>query len=489
MSRARRTFPLPFVLALALALSLLGCGDDVERGQLLLAIETDMAVPKDIDKVIVDVSTPQGVAHFERMLDGTDNFTLPGTLGIVVGTAPDVEFTVTVIGALGDQPRVMRQVLTALPPKGVRVLRVALQWLCANQGSSNEWVGSDGDGGVKSTCEGKTCVMGVCQPLGFTSPNGLTELGASDYAIDKTRTCFDALSCFAAPHEEKLTFSGGSCFFEQPPGIDLSRSNFNVAVKVPAGSGDGFCGTDGCVIPLDYDPLGTGAGWWQERLRVYVPVAICDQLKALTVVWSVTCSPKRGVVPVCQNGMAPTDVPDGDSDAGVIADASVDARADAADSAFDARADGDARAPDATDARVIVDVLDAGPDRSTAADAPADASAPPPADVGPADSGIDQTEANVTPDVSVDAADERAREAAPPDAGAPAPDVADVTAEPPSPPVDAYDAGLAVPEAEVPLDASAVDGGSDAAPEAGPADGGADDSGDDSGEEAAAPLF
>jgi len=453
-----------------LALSLLmagGCSSDTERGQLLLAIETDMAVPKDLDKVVVEVITSAGTKREERLLDGTKNATLPGTFAIVAGSAPDVGITIRVAGYQKGHARVLREVQTALPADGVRVVRVALQWLCANDG-----VTEDADGGATSSCPARqTCVAGECVGIPFTNPSTLPALEESRYAPNVNTTCFDPVACFAGTHEEKP--SGSSCTFPQPEGVDVASGNvsFNVAVKVPAGSQDGFCANGSCLIPLDFDPTGT-FGWYAALNRIRLPRNICDQ--ALSVVWSRGCASKSSSSVACQGGGAPPETDGGTNDVDAAPAVSVDAEAGAPDVSV---------MPDVTvvpdvvvvpDARVS-DALDATPDRSI--DAPDDRAAPIDAGRDASDGGVDA--APDVPDVADGGVDAPGEATVVGDGGDAAADANDGSV---APDVDAADGGAPLPELDAAPDvallleaAPDLDGGVDAdapadAPDAGTVD-------------------
>ena len=126
-------------------------------GQVMLAVQTDLSLPKDVDKVRIEVAS-NGKVHFQRDYEvGPEGLRIPATLGIIAGKDPSVPVTVRVIARKSGELRVLREAITTIPTDRVATLRVPITWLC------DEMVVDDGNGGAKSACaEGETCVSGSC---------------------------------------------------------------------------------------------------------------------------------------------------------------------------------------------------------------------------------------------------------------------------------------------------------------------------------------
>ncbi len=61
-------------------------GDTIERGQIMLSLQTDLALPKDVSRLRIQVLRGDGAVRFDTTYnvgDGADDSKIPATLGIV----------------------------------------------------------------------------------------------------------------------------------------------------------------------------------------------------------------------------------------------------------------------------------------------------------------------------------------------------------------------------------------------------------------------
>ncbi len=314
--RSRRSSLVALGLApLALAVLAAGCsGSTTTQGEIVVAIQTDLSLPKDLASVRIQIST-LGVVRFDNTYPvGPDpSMRIPATIGLLPGENPDAPIRIRVVGFKKEyQPRILREVITTVPPSRVVALRMPLQWL--SDGSAHTDPLSSGDpNAFMSTCEdGFTNIGGDCVDSHVDSSSlpayvpGDVFGGGDDTGAGGA--CFDTQSCFQGRAAgEPTTSADGSCVLPAPGG---DPAQVNVAVELPAG-GDGICadasGGGPCFVPLDrVDPAGGGLGWYtgtEATPTIHLPKALCAKLKSAGfaghVVTSVRCPSKTPKSPTC----------------------------------------------------------------------------------------------------------------------------------------------------------------------------------------------
>jgi hypothetical protein len=292
------------VLGFLLVGVLAGCAPAAKpRGQLMIAVATDMSIPKNMDQVVVEVLDEQGNKQtFDYPVKPTDlGKPMPGTLAIVPPNAGGQTVRVRLIAELDMSPapptvRVVREAVVKVPTDRTALLPMPLHWLCDGHYKEND------DGTYQSDCadDTQTCVAGQCvdaviatETLKDYEPQlvfgGGDDQGNGGHCID-IPTCFGA-SAAAVPD--------GDCTLPLADSVDMS--SFNVALELAAGS-DGECtmaAVSRCFLPLDSDPV---EGWWIDGGRVHLPPAACDVIahgKALGVATTGMCPTKDPSVPIC----------------------------------------------------------------------------------------------------------------------------------------------------------------------------------------------
>jgi DNA-binding beta-propeller fold protein YncE len=274
------------------------CADDPgHKGELMIVIQTDMALPKDVDRARIEVIAYGDHLHDEmyERLGSEESLKLPGTLGVLVGEDPQTPVTMRITAWQGANPRVLREAVSTVPENRLAQLRMPVQWLC--DGTAVD--AGDGSGDVVSTCgAGKTCVAGSCVSTEVDSSE-LPDYDEEDVfgggSGDGDGSCFDTAQCMrGATLLERI--EGAACVFTLIPG------ELSISLQT---EGDGICGPAGCFIPLD---AGSESGWTDNGDGTATfPQAVCDKLAAdppqivgvAAVLTAEGCPQKDETLPTC----------------------------------------------------------------------------------------------------------------------------------------------------------------------------------------------
>ncbi|MFO0676072.1 MAG: hypothetical protein U0169_06035 [Polyangiaceae bacterium] len=259
----------PAVPALAFV-GLVGACSSSERGELIVVVTSDMALPKDLENIRIDFEpAPQGNATAVDMdVRGTPPLRLPATVAIVAGSGEETPVTITLAAAKDGRPKVLRTVRTAVPKGSVRMVRMPLEFLCRDSAKA------EGSGAVSTCPDGKTCVHGECvapdvpvASLPLYDETAVFGGGTADGRV--AGRCFDTLTEFA--DAEPLTVDPATCSFE-----DTSTFPLNVALRLGPGS-TGICDGVHCYVPL---AEGDG-GFRRDGTKVVLAKAFCRELATL----------------------------------------------------------------------------------------------------------------------------------------------------------------------------------------------------------------
>ena len=294
-------------LFFSLGLGLVACSSSEKpRGQLMVAVATDMSVPKNLDQVEVLVSLPDGTQQRldYPILPSSPNPVgkpMPGTLALIPPNAGGQIVRVRLIAqqdsASGDPlSRVVREAIVKVPTDRVALLPMPLHWLC------DGLLKKDKDGTYIPACDDpdQTCLAGKC----VDAHVAVESLATYDPALvfgggdeqGNGGTCIDVQACFA---KAKLTMPADDCTLPVSSAID--QGTYNVAIELSADS-DGEC-TEGkdsrCFLPLDHQ---ADEGWQVSGGRVQLPPAVCERIadgKALGVAVTTACPSKDPSQPIC----------------------------------------------------------------------------------------------------------------------------------------------------------------------------------------------
>lgn len=289
MRRVRFAPLAPFALAAvaSLAGSVGGCQAKT-TGQLILVVQTDLSLPKDIDTIRIEVLTagvPKFKNDYTRLGTADGKIHLPGTLGLIAPEKPDDAVQVIVSARFGGKDgeiRIVREVVTTVPAERAATLDVPIDFLCEGKGKLQ-------GGEAASDCPGgQTCIAGNCAK-NQVDPETLPTYVEKDVYGDGG--CFDGSSCWTAPQVAML--DKASCT------IPFAK-DINVALQT---EGEGICGPVGCFVTLD---AGSVEGWKAsaDETKIQLPQGVCDQIgtrivNVVTTPLAGTCSQKSTRLPTC----------------------------------------------------------------------------------------------------------------------------------------------------------------------------------------------
>jgi hypothetical protein len=293
-------------LAVPVAVVVACGGNTVTKGELVVSIQTDMSLPKDIDTIGVQVSAG-GVLQFGNDYPvGAGQVLIPATLGVLQGNDPAQSVKIRVTARKNNKLLVLRDVTTTVPSGRIATLRVPVQWLCQGQavdGTSSSGDLGEQDGAATSNCatSNQTCIAGTCQPAELDSAKlptyDPTQIFGGASAPGTGGTCLDTLGCFSQGNGVAVQTS--DCSIAKPTG----GQGINVALMQGAG-GSGICGSQACMLPLDAN-ADDGTGWTdQGNGRIGLPTAVCTKLAANPpqisgVAVTTACATKTQAVPTC----------------------------------------------------------------------------------------------------------------------------------------------------------------------------------------------
>jgi hypothetical protein len=322
-----------FVLGAAFACS----AETTPRGQLMLALQSDMSLPKDVSRIRIQV-LQAGAFKFDQTypVGGPTDAKIPATLGIVDDdTGEPVE--VRVLGFRGDEVRTLNKTITTVPGDRVALLRMPIQWLC--EGMARD-IGGDT---FESTCpaaedgQEMACVAGTCQPVAkdsgeFPDFEPAAVFGGGD-GRSGNGSCFTTESCFDDGFD--VTPDMGSCTVEIMAG---ENEPLNFGLRTAQTTGDGICSGQNCYVPLDNndefgwrDPQAAQAGQSGREpggdpgpmvLRnIELPGGVCSRIadgRAVGLRASKSCATKTSDVPPCGPWSSVGGSVGGDADGGAM---------------------------------------------------------------------------------------------------------------------------------------------------------------------------
>ena len=281
----------------ALGLGLLGTAaacSGKKNTEVVVAIATDVRIPKDLNAVTIRVLSRGAVQYQESHEVGPTGLHLPGTIGLVPQDDGDLQpIEVQIVGQYGSNPdvrlreeRVLRKTRLTFAKNRVGFVRIPLKFGC--------W-------GEPDCGEGKTCIAGACQTMPVLEGVNLLEykpelaFGAGG-GNGKTGVCWNADDCLRAAVDAPVT--SDPCVFAP---VDTSKP---VSVAIATGpAGLGWCSGGECRVPLDLDEL---EGWtWADANKTQIRLAqgLCTKVLAskgvLRVQATTACATKTPELPIC----------------------------------------------------------------------------------------------------------------------------------------------------------------------------------------------
>jgi alpha-tubulin suppressor-like RCC1 family protein len=260
---------------------------NADSGGLAIVLESDMSIPKDIDRVTLQVTQQgQSLLHVDRNV-GAAALPIPSTFE-VKSTGNAAPVSIQAVAYKSGQARVERDAVTPIPDDHVGELQLALNYLCVGTAQT------EADGGVGSTCpDGQTCAQGACVTATVPASSLPTYApGASDTGPDSSVSgCFDVQACFASAVAAPVDMA--TCTASLPSGA--SAATINVALQFPSGSA-GVCGPMACWVVFD-----EGTDWTVSGSQIKLPAGACTSAAAqgATLVVTTACTAKTEAVPEC----------------------------------------------------------------------------------------------------------------------------------------------------------------------------------------------
>lgn len=287
------------VAAAVLAVGACSGGKSAHKGQLMLALQTDMSIPDDVSHVRIIVFKNGGLKFDQKYRVGPDGEEIPATLGIIASDNSEDTTEVRVLSYQGATVRTLNRAVTTIPQDRIATLRIPIQWLCDGQVKPTDGVPDSYDSSCKNPDE--ACVAGECRKV-RVDPETLPDFRSQDVtggAEDPTRgLCFDTIPCLESGRD---VVPDAACTVSVPRN---EAESLNVGLRLAPGRA-GICSAQGtCYIPLDRSE---GAGWRilpgaGEPARVQLPPAVCTKLAsgdALAVRVSSACVTKTEQNPTC----------------------------------------------------------------------------------------------------------------------------------------------------------------------------------------------
>jgi hypothetical protein len=299
-----------------------------KNNEVVVTLQTDLTLPRDVDKVRIEVLQGANVLFMHDYDVGPDGARIPATLGVVDPNNSGKPVQVRVIARQKGTLRVLRRATTTIPAERTAMLRMPIHWLCWNHDQDP----SDGGDPQPSCPDGQSCIAGTCtndtvDPKTLPAFSPAQVFGGGAGGDSGTGTCFDTVACMSAGNFVDVDLP--TCSMAKPSG----GSGINVAMVRKAGT-PGICNGNACYVPVDQDPE---FGWsvsTTDPTRITLPAAVCqrlqlpdsDKLSILGVAVSTACQTKDESVPTCGpwssvGGDAGSEIfPDAGANAAVIPD-------------------------------------------------------------------------------------------------------------------------------------------------------------------------
>ena len=194
------------------AVSLAGCAKKSPT-EIVLSVDTTLAVPGQLDELLVTVTGPDGVMHAPKdiLLTGAGAVSLPATLGVTSKTAGNATFFI--VGKLGGGDRIGQTVHTMFVLNKELLLQVTLDPSCYGMAMCPEQTNNNlpiftGQTPTRGSMDGGTDASTESDSGSLSDMNVVvTDLGTStDGAIMETRdawvfptSCSSSLDCTTPP--------------------------------------------------------------------------------------------------------------------------------------------------------------------------------------------------------------------------------------------------------------------------------------------------
>lgn len=299
---------------ITLALGLGSCSDPEPLGAIMLAMQTDMALPDDVAAVSLVVRSEDdetfGRILHDELLETYDTFTgryvrFPATFAVVEGDNPNrrVRIRLAAFDNTGAAI-VLNEAVTIVPHGRVALLRLPLQFTgqtSVKAGNRNE------PDKVESNCDatGEVKVAGVCRSPEIDSSKLPTYdpkdvFGGGD-GSDGSGTCFSIPDCLAGATDVPVDLATCSSAVPADATFNLALKRLQKPADLKPETAESVCVDGACFVPIEQDPE---YGWRlsADGARIQYTAALCEAItlgKVEGVVGSALCATKTLATPLC----------------------------------------------------------------------------------------------------------------------------------------------------------------------------------------------
>ena len=244
------------------------CQLDTEPGSgsgpsgVLVSLESDLAIPKDIDRIGLTATQAGTSLLSEDLMIGEGYLLIPAQVQILTtdNVAPIV---IRGVASKNGVPRIERSAVITVPAGQIQFVRLPFNYLCD---------GTAGNDGVSICGDQETCNQGGCigssvtsQDLSTVDPSTLPDT-AGILASTSDARCFDVGQCFAGA--VGIDLDPQSCSIRAPMDVDVEH--LNVALRFAPG-GAGVCDAQSCFVAL----APGDDGWAIDGGRIVLIDSIC----------------------------------------------------------------------------------------------------------------------------------------------------------------------------------------------------------------------
>jgi hypothetical protein len=300
------------VIPAAAAVTACSAKHDPPPGELLLAIDSNLKVPDDVDEIGIAIASADGKTVTTDKVYGmapVGDAKFPATLAIVRGTSGPID--IKVAGYKNSSAFVLRETVTTIPSDRTAVLRVDLNWLDNHSATGSGAPGSSVLS-LEGTCgPGETSIAGTCGSFKLDSATLPTFTSDAVVPSDDTSACMNVTECLlgggaaggavtvmASALTRGTAADGTPQCTVAPPAV---AGAYNIGLQLPPG-GDGWCDAASCVIPLE----NVAVDGWQLGSNgvIALPASVCTNAKVSALVFtpiSDACPQYVSGHPACQN--------------------------------------------------------------------------------------------------------------------------------------------------------------------------------------------
>ncbi|AUX36412.1 MULTISPECIES: hypothetical protein [Sorangium] len=238
----RRRSYLTYVQEALVCLVAAGASSCLAPGELIIDISTDLAIPKDIDRLDVEIKSGVETVHHELyLLDPAEegSLRLPATIGVLPPSGEHRNVQIHVKALKGEELRVrLDPVVRQVRDNLVTRAHIDVSILCYEDTSDK----CDPEKKNNKTCNG----YGECVPMSADEPVLAQEIYPNDGLF--LDDCLAPAKCFQQAKFAPVYLFENECRVKLNKEIGATIHDINLAFLT---RGQGFCPSDLCYIPMD----------------------------------------------------------------------------------------------------------------------------------------------------------------------------------------------------------------------------------------------